>query len=146
MSYREIKGNLLDLFDKGDFEIIGHGANCQGIMEAGIALQIKERYPDAYYADRYSLLSPSEKLGNYSCNQDENIFNFYTQFHPGKCAEYLWLKSSLKKYALDYQGTNFSIGLPQIGCGIGGLKWELVKTIIQKELKQFDVTVVIYDK
>ena len=146
MSYREIKGNLLDLFDKGEFESIGHGCNCQNIMGAGIALQIKERYPDAYYADRYCLMAPSEKLGNYSSTDDERIYNFYTQFRPGADADYLWLKSCFKKFAIDYYGFNFSIGLPQIGCGIGGLKWELVKTIIQKELKQFDVTVVIYDK
>jgi len=146
MSYREIKGNLLDLFDKGEFEIIGHGANCQGIMEAGIALQIKERYPDAYYADRYCELGPTEKLGNYSCSDDETIFNFYTQYNLGNCAEYIWLKSALKKFAIDYYGNKLSIGLPQIGCGIGGLKWELVSTIIKKELKDFDVTVVIYDK
>jgi len=29
-------------------------------------------------------------------------------------------------------------------CGIGGLKWEIVKKIIQKELTGFDVTIVIY--
>jgi O-acetyl-ADP-ribose deacetylase (regulator of RNase III) len=38
------------------------------------------------------------------------------------------------------------IGLPQIGCGLAGGDWNRVKEIIQRELKDMDVTVVIYDK
>ena len=148
MSYREISGNLLDLFDQGEFEMIGHGANCHSTMDAGIAAQIKERYPSAYYADFYSSLSPTEKLGNYSMNHDLNIVNFYTQFHPGPDAEYLWLKSSLRKFASEWGhlGGYYKLGLPQIGCGIGGLKWGIVKSIIQKELISFDVTIVHYER
>lgn len=144
MSYREIEGNLLDMFDQGEFEMIGHGANCQSSMDAGIAAQIKQRYPSVYYADVYSSLSPLEKLGNYSCNKPETIFNFYTQFYGGPDADYLWLKSALRKFASEYGNLGFIIGLPQICCGIGGLKWEIVKKIIQKELTGFDVTIVIY--
>lgn len=142
MSYREIDGNLLDLFDQGEFEAIGHGANCQTIMGAGIAAQIKERYPSAFYADVFCPLSPIEKLGNYSCNDVENIFNFYTQFEPGANADYIWLKSCLRKFNFMYTG--MSIGLPKIGCGIGGLKWEVVKNIIQRDLSECNVTVVHY--
>lgn len=150
MSYREINGNLLDLFDQKEFEAIGHGANCQYTMDAGIALQIKERYPAAYYADKYCPLSPIEKLGNFSvgCGYNEPgwVVNFYTQFNPGPDADYMWLKSSLKKFNYEWGGAFEFIGLPKIGCGIGGLKWGIVKTIIQKELISFDVTVVHYDK
>lgn len=142
--YREIKGNLLDLFDKGEFEMIGHGANCQGIMGAGIAAQIKERYPAAYYADIYSSLGPIDKLGNFTCTPEEDIFNFYTQFSPGRNANYIWVRSCLKKFSYCYPHP-FKIGLPKIGCGIGGLNWEIVKSIIQRELADYDVTVVIYD-
>ncbi len=141
--YREIEGNLLDLFDQGEFDMIGHGTNCQSIMGAGIALQIKERYSDAYYGDLYCSLSPVDKIGNYSSNIEGTIFNFYTQFEPGCNADYLWLKSSLRKFAYQYKG-GFKIGLPKIGCGIGGLKWEIVKAIIKKELNTFDVTIVHY--
>ena len=144
MSYREIEGNLLDMFDNGEFEMIGHGANCQSSMDAGIAAQIKQRYPSAYYADLFCHLSSLARLGNYSMDDTLCIVNFYTQYNPGPDAEYLWLKSSLRKFASVFGGMGYSIGLPQICCGIGGLKWEIVKKIIQKELTGFDVTVVIY--
>ena len=38
------------------------------------------------------------------------------------------------------------IGLPQIGCGIAGGDWDVVKLLIKQELKDCDVTVVIYNK
>ena len=149
MSYREINGNLLHLFDQGEFEMIGHGANCQSMMDAGIAAQIKERYLAAYYADKYYSLNPVERLGNFSVGCGNNygwVVNFYTQFNPGPDADYIWLKSSLRKFNNEWGGAVEFLGLPRIGCGIGGLKWGIVKSIIQKELTGFDVTVVHYDK
>jgi O-acetyl-ADP-ribose deacetylase (regulator of RNase III) len=38
------------------------------------------------------------------------------------------------------------IGLPQIGAGLAGGDWETIKQIIKQELKDCDVTVVIYNK
>jgi len=140
--YTEIEGDLLDLFDKGDFEMIAHGCNCFNIMGAGIATKIKEKYPGAYFADKYYPLTPEEKLGNYSTDEDEEIFNIYSQYNEGKNLDYEALTLALRKINRDYYG--FSIGLPQIGCGIAGGDWSKVKQIIQKELKNMCVTVVIY--
>ena len=39
-----INGNIF----KGDADIICHQVNTHGIMGAGIALQIKEKFPDVY--------------------------------------------------------------------------------------------------
>jgi len=38
------------------------------------------------------------------------------------------------------------IGLPKIGCGLAGGDWNIVKEIIQKELKDCNVIIVIYKK
>jgi O-acetyl-ADP-ribose deacetylase (regulator of RNase III) len=143
VKYNEIKGNLLDLFDQGEFEIIAHGCNCQGMMGAGIASQIKQRYPLAYYADIFDKRMDSEKLGDFS-TPDDIIFNLYTQLYPGPNARYDALSLCLYKLN-NYLPKNSIIGLPQIGCGIGGLDFDKVRKIIQKELINFDVTIVIYD-
>jgi O-acetyl-ADP-ribose deacetylase (regulator of RNase III) len=145
-SYKEIKGDLLDLFDKGEFEVIAHGANCRCIMGAGIAKQIKERYPEAYYADLYDKRSFLDKFGDMSFNYDETIYNLYTQLEPGPNADLTAISMSLKKLNFIHSDHLTTIGLPIIGCGIGGLDWKDVKPIIQKELNDMDVTVVFYDK
>ena len=38
------------------------------------------------------------------------------------------------------------IGLPRIGCGLAGGDWDIVRGIIQTELKDCHVTVVNYKK
>lgn len=146
-SYKEIKGDLLDLFDKGEFTTIIHGVNCRKTMGAGIAKQIKDRYPEAYYADKYfNLPEGLWRLGKYSSNEAGSIINLYTQDLPGPNASLEAIRLALRLVADDILMQGELIGLPQIGCGIGGLKWEDVRPIIQEELKDFDVTIVIYDK
>ena len=154
MSYKEIEGDLLELFDRDEFEVIGHGCNCRNIMGAGIAKQIKERYPDVFYADRHWYMDYGvSRLGNglfVPIQPAKGISNLYTQVEPGPNADIDALKLAIRKMGVFLNPVNkkfpIRIGLPQIGCGIGGLKWKDVKPIIQEELKDFDVTVVIYNK
>jgi len=39
-----IKGNLITLAKKGEFDVIVHGCNCLNVMGAGIAKQIKKTF------------------------------------------------------------------------------------------------------
>lgn len=148
-SYKEIEGNLLDMFDDGKFDAIIHGANCKNIMGGGIAAQIKDRYPQAFYADKYYPLPGSERLGCYSVSHKRTIgggmhliFNLYSQNHLGAHADLTAIKLGLRKIAIAYTGMLRHIGLPLIGCGIGGLSWDDVSLIVVKELKDFEITVV----
>lgn len=56
---RTIEGNLLDC----KTGILCHQANCQGVMGAGIAKQIKERYPRVYWDYRRAYERGELKLG-----------------------------------------------------------------------------------
>ena len=42
--------------------------------------------------------------------------------------------------------TGKHIGIPLIGAGLAGLKWSKVKTILQQELINMDVTIVHFKK
>ena len=46
-----ITGDLLRFALDGRFDVIVHGCNCQCAMGKGIALSIKEQFPEAYAAD-----------------------------------------------------------------------------------------------
>lgn len=48
----------------------------------------------------------------------------------------------MRKMNHEFKGKQ--IGLPQIGSGLGGGRWESIKLIIQQELKDCNVTVVIH--
>ena len=48
---KHTKGNLIDLAEAGEFNIIVHGCNCFETMGSGIAREIHDRYPAAFDAD-----------------------------------------------------------------------------------------------
>lgn len=153
MKFEEINGNLLDMFKEGKFHVIIHGANCQNLMGAGIAGQIAKRYPIAVAVDEaYKLPLGPERLGCFSIAKvphleigEKYIVNLYSQIYPGNCADLDGIRLGLRKFSAMYHSRWSNIGVPLIGCGIGGLDWKDVREIIKSELALFNVTVVHYD-
>lgn len=145
---KEYQGNLLDEFDKRDsqIDVIAHGANCFNMMGAGIAKQIKQRYPDAYQADTDYIfpVGSMDRLGNISSTMSEDIFNIYSQYRPGADADYSALRMGLRKLNARFRKKDkiYTLGLPLIGCGIGGLEWNKVKEIIFEEIQDMNIHIV----
>lgn len=144
MKLQIIEGNLLDLAEEGQFDVIAHGCNCVHTMGAGIARQIKERYPQAFQAD-LSTLKGKEKLGTYSqavvevsgyfIDHNFTVLNLYTQVYPGSgqdVFEYEAFAQSLRKMREEFP--NARVGLPLIGCGLAGGDEQKVLNIIETEL------------
>jgi O-acetyl-ADP-ribose deacetylase (regulator of RNase III) len=61
-----LKGDLLQFAEDGNFDVIIHGCNCFCQMGKGIALTIKNKFPDAYKADLETAKGEKNKLGTYS--------------------------------------------------------------------------------
>lgn len=138
---KTVKGNVLDI-ERG---IIVHSCNAQGVMGSGIALEIKNRFPDVF--SEYELLC--------RCRNSADIIG-YTQYVPidlnkiivngigqdrygrdGKrytnyeaIAE---IFEDVNRYAQNYYDLRdilLPICFPLIGCGLGGGKWEIISAII----------------
>ena len=146
MNYKEIDGNLIELSKKRAFDVIAHGANCKKIMGAGLALQIKKHYPIAWQIDQDDTRGPLQRLGDMTVLNLSQlvVVNLYTQYNPGAELNYTALRLGLFKINQKYKGKK--IGLPMIGCGIGGGHWETVKFIIQQELCDCKVTIVMFNQ
>jgi O-acetyl-ADP-ribose deacetylase (regulator of RNase III) len=164
MNYQEIEGDLIEYAKQGMFDVITHGCNCICTMGAGIAPQMAK----AFGCNKFEmeLWGPVfEKLGNidyqtlvlgehtiwnlldYKNNRNEpelTVVNSYTQYTPGKNLDYEALTLCMRKINHVFKGKH--IGLPQIGAGLAGGDWEIIKQIIQKELKDCKITIVIYNK
>ena len=147
-----VKGNLLKLALQGDFDVIAHGCNCHNSMVGGIALSIATAFPQAQIADSLTSRGDINKLGTMTLTRSKcvnakgsfTIANLYTQYDPGPDLDYDALRLALRKLGLMYPGC--SIGLPKIGCGIGGGDWDVVEKIIAEELKGHDVTIVEFER
>lgn len=172
MSYQEINGDLIKLAKDAKFDVIAHGCNCLSTMGAGLAPQMAK----AFGCDRFEmeLWGPSiEKLGcidfrtlvlgenaiwsleDYKNNRNEpelTVVNAYTQNRYGKNHsdgvampfDYEAFTICMRKMNHIFAGKR--IGLPQIGAGLAGGNWNRIQHIIQTELRDCDVTVVIYQK
>jgi len=158
-----VKGDLLKLANRGQFDLIVHGCNCHNTMGAGIAKQIKEKFPLAFEADRefHSQYKnrPYLMLGQYSSclwNDGDHgkfvIVNAYTQFdfHPRGVDHFEYASFAVILQKLAHFYGNYDIGMPRIGCGLAGGDSERILGIMElfAELcnaKGGRVTVVDYD-
>ena len=157
---KTIKGDLIELAFAGEFDIIAHGCNCQGIMGAGIAAQIKQHIPGAAKADKaykkamndvFDYNHPVFMLGTLSFHLVSSlshpmfaVANLYTQVQPGANFDLNYgLVPALKK--LNYIHRGRRIGLPMIGAGIGGGDWNQIKEVIPRLLDNCEVTIVEYE-
>ena len=148
MITKTIKGNLLDAFDRGDVDVIAHQCNCFCNMGSGIAPQIAKRYPGAEAVDSATIKGDSDKLGTFTraivsrnvngeTIDDGIVYNLYGQYGYGGArvnTKYESLKQAMQKMQQDLKDENNEgiIGLPLIGCGLGGGDWEVVSKIINE--------------
>jgi O-acetyl-ADP-ribose deacetylase (regulator of RNase III) len=153
--YQEVKGDLIALAKEGKFDVITHGCNCVCTMGAGIAVPMAQNFGcSTFPLEDLSKRGDVNKLGQiewkkYPISIDNSVYvvNSYTQYHPNpllKPLDYEALTLCMRKINHTFKGMH--VGLPQIGAGLAGGDWELIKVIIQKELKDCDVTIVIFDK
>ena len=79
------KGNLLDLAEAGEFDVVVQGCNCFNTMGGGIAREIRERYPLVASVDMETVRGDYCKLGTWTeCAVSEGagftVINAYTQY------------------------------------------------------------------
>jgi len=142
------KGDLL----KGGDDVIVHGCNCICNMGAGVALQIKNEYPEAFAADQATKYGDRSKLGCYTSWEGTNkyvpqkniiIVNAYTQFDIFSHKWRSGFDSTVPKIPFDYEAfervlpkirddfKDKSIAFPKIGAGLAHGDWDIISKMIE---------------
>lgn len=131
------KGNLLELFDKGNFDCIAHQCNTLLASEVcgGIAKYIFGKYKEACFSNNKALEYYSDKtmlLGKISGLSSVNkVYNLYSQYRPGIPTTGIdsmhcrigYLKECLGRVKNDMRIEGFiSIGIPLIASGLAKQK------------------------
>ena len=153
-------GNLLD----ADVEYICHQVNCQGRMGSGIAKSIRERWPVVYDEYRAKFDEMEEKLievcGSWESQVDisdvllgdvqlvrvgdnKTVVNLFAQQYYGydgkRYTSYDGFWTCLGKIR-ETVPVGAKIGFPDhIGCGLGGANWEVILTMIEEALNDYEV-------
>jgi O-acetyl-ADP-ribose deacetylase (regulator of RNase III) len=136
-----------DLFTSG-LPALAHGVNCRGVMGAGIAVAFRQRWPEMYESYRKRCLKgnliPGEIMTWRDARSRTVIFNLATQDQPGACAQ-PWMITAAAGQMITEALHDFritEIGLPAIGCGIGGLgPGDLVSALAPYENAPVNLTV-----
>lgn len=148
--YKEVKGDLIELALADSFEVIAHGCNCFCVQKSGLAPQMVRAFStDKFLMEQPHRVGDITKLGNIDYQDRDGLFvvNCYTQFSYDvsiKPLDYEALTLCLRKMNIVFKHAH--IGLPMIGCHLAGGDWNRVKEIIKTELKDCEVTIVIYNK
>lgn len=155
---QRLTGNLIDLAEEGEFNVIVHGCNCHHTMGSGIAREIRERYPQAYAADLTTPKSDRSKLGTYVAAEAEDfiIINAYTQydFMPRGQDHFEYdafqkILDDLVDRAEESVGiASLSFGFPYIGMGLAGGEPARIIGMLEEFAKQvapYDATVTLVE-
>ena len=132
-----IQGNILDI----QSGIIAHQVNCRRVAGAGLALQIRRKWP-AWY-DEFLRQEPylgcvwwyctAQKGGNPIGCSSPHVASMYAQknYGRGQQTDYIHFTNCLTKIKL-YANKDHPLYIPYgIGCGLGGGDWSIVSRIIE---------------
>lgn len=151
-----IKGNLLDT----PIQFIAHQVNCRGVMGAGIAKALVQKYPDLLpdYKD-FIECNDESSLGRcciYHCREDDKyILSIFGQLNYGrnKCyTDYNAVEAGFYAALGDIHcsfykedGCQTVIAIPYgMGCGLAGGNWEVMTELLEKIEKERNVLFVAY--
>ena len=134
-----VRGDILTATE----QIICHQVNLLGVMGAGLALKIRNKYPEVY--DEYVKYCKGAKLGDVlfaKANDGKIVANIFGQHNIGRTGlftDYEALYVGLIKVRRE----NMTTAIPyKIGCGLGGGDWGVVSNLIGCAF--FDTNVMIY--
>jgi O-acetyl-ADP-ribose deacetylase (regulator of RNase III) len=135
MEIKEVKGNLLEASE----DLICHQVNCQGRMGSGVALAIKEKYPQVYkqYKTMCKLTNPLGEAQAIQVSEKQIVINMYAQEFYGydkkQYTSYEAFEKCCKKIRDIAIQFNLSVAMPyKIGSVRGGAEWDEIYKILVK--------------
>ena len=149
-----IKGDILNVTEG----IIVQQVNCKGVMGAGLAKQIRDKWPSVYdrYQERvYYSQNNEDLLGMTVWNRvDTNLFvaSIFGQYDYGHGTKFTIYPALFK--GLDYvfgmaEIDQIPVYIPKgLGCGLAGGNWDFVEAYIQDLDLFFDkkIKIIIVEK
>ena len=143
------RGDIL----KADAEALVNTVNCAGVMGRGIALQFRKAFPECFKAYKAACDRKELRLGKmHVCDLSrlENprlVINFPTKRHWKGKSKLADIEAGLAALVdLVRQRHIRSIAIPPLGCGLGGLEWNEVRTRIERAFRDLtEVAVLVFE-
>lgn len=146
------EGNMLE----SDADVLINPVNVVGVMGAGLALQFKQKNPwcvDNYVkACKEGILKPGGIVTSYNYETGKRVIHLATKDHWRNKSNMLYIISGLKAIRkklddiADLSNEGYlTVAIPKIGCGLGGLNWDIVKRRIYNNFHDYPGDVYVYE-
>lgn len=144
MKIRTVVGDLM----KAPQKFMIHGCNARGAFGAGVAGQVRRRFPAAFQAYDYAYRSGGLKLGTIvwaDCGT-VRIGNAITQEffgnEPGRVyVDYEAVAAVMRRLNDEIDDETVEVAMPMIGAGLAGGDWTTIAGIIEAEAQRFQPVV-----
>ena len=134
------KGNVLD----AQTDVIAHQVNCQGVMGAGLAKQIRDKWPNVYkhYYSLYceKIENTQDLLGRcqlVEINDTQYVANLFGQNYYGRDSKrytsYDGIYNALNSLSVQMLDNGMeSIAIPyKMSCGLAGGDWDIILAMLK---------------
>lgn len=149
-----ITGNILTPNTTSQSVLVCHQVNCRGVMGAGLAKQVRQKYPGTYAAYKEKCAEIKQGRGglgdvqfcDYLSQSGYILANIFGQDGYGRNKQYTDYAALRKAFAhIAHAFPNATIRIPyKMGCGLGGGEWSIVEQIIEETLVANGVSVEIW--
>ena len=122
--------------------------NTVGVMGAGLAARFKTRYPEMFLDYQAACRSGALVVGTLHLFRLSGhwVLNFPTKRHFREPARIEVIQTGLTVFKQHYQAWGItSAALPALGCGLGGLSWDLVRPLMVQAQATIEIPVEIYE-
>ena len=140
-----------DLFASGCQALV-NPVNCVGAMGKGLALQFRHRFPDNYEAYRDACARGEVRPGHClvfdaGAGPARFVVNFPTKRHWRDPSRMEDIAGGLDDLAgILRRGAVASVAIPPLGCGLGGLPWPEVRSLLVDRLAPCEgVSIVVFE-
>ena len=140
---KHLKGDIT----KAEHGIVCQQVNCMLVMGAGLAKQIRSKWPQVYTKYRSLLdVKPTNRLGKCQIvsvvDKELYVANLFGQYNyrprNTQHTNYTALTQALQGLATwhrKYCHIDFPIWIPyKLGCGLAGGDWEIVQSLLSKNI------------
>jgi O-acetyl-ADP-ribose deacetylase (regulator of RNase III) len=143
---------MIEFRDDGDLfacgaDMIVNPVNCDGVLGGGLALAFKMRFPAII--EPYVAACKLRKLrpGDVQVIVDNAIYvvNFPTKDELRQPSKIEYVRDGLTALRREAESLEVKcLGIPALGCGLGGLQFDQVKPLIEEAFKDYEGKVVVF--
>jgi O-acetyl-ADP-ribose deacetylase (regulator of RNase III) len=136
-----------------DTEALVNTVNCRGVMGRGVALLVKRAYPEVFRSYRAACEQGEVQPGRMHVvpivrvTDQRYVINFPTKRHWKARARLQDIEVGLAALVAEIKAREIrSVAIPALGCGNGGLDWNVVRPLIEAAFAELpNVRVLMFD-